>query len=77
MAYRIKSIRAWKKLRMSGKYANLDRVALEINAGKQGGKRAITARESKPRKDLAKIKRRIKTQARKARVRKLLKKDER
>lgn len=39
-AFRLKGLRAWKKLRRAGMYATADRVAMEINRGKVGGRRS-------------------------------------
>ena len=42
-AYQLKAKRAWKMIRRSGRWATPERVALEINAGRIGGRRAVTA----------------------------------
>lgn len=42
-AYQLIAKRAWKKIRRSGRYATPERVAMEINKGRVGGQRAITA----------------------------------
>lgn len=75
-AYRLKALRAWKKIRRAGMYATADRVAMEINQGKIGGKRAVTAVLSTPPKNPGRIRRRKLTQARKLKVRHILKDDE-
>lgn len=74
--FRLKAVRAWKKIRRAGMYATPDRVAMEINAGKEGGRRSVTAVEYHAPKKPGVARRKKLTRERKANVRHILKKDE-